>query len=121
MIIIFSFTEFLYLSGLPKKGIVTLVYGAESFLFIINYLIKSVNLDLIFLSISSLVILFFLSFKFKIDNLSKIERKNETSFLIGSIILTSSFFLNMTFEYRFIYIIFTLPFLFEMKKKLIRE
>jgi len=70
------------------------------------------------LSIGGLILLIILSFKFKIYNLEKIESNKQITFLIGSTILVSSFFLKTTFEYRFIYIIFTPPFLFDMKKKI---
>jgi len=118
IIIFFSFNEFLYLKELPRKGMITLVYGAESIFFIFSYVIKNIKLNLMHLSIGGLILLIILSFKFKIYNLEKIESNKQITFLIGSTILVSSFFLNTTFEYRFIYIIFTLPFLFDMKKKI---
>ena len=118
IIIFFSFNEFLYLKELPRKGMITLVYGAESIFFIFNYVIKNIKLNLMHSSIGTLILLIILSLKFKIYNLEKIESNKQITFLIGSTILVSSFFLNTTFEYRFIYIIFTLPFLFDMKKKI---
>ena len=117
IIIFFSFNEFLNLKNLPKLGMVTLIYGAESVFFIFGYAVKNINVDLIYLSMAALILLIILSYKFKIYNLENIKSNNQISFLIGSTILVSSFFLNTTFEYRFIYIIFTLPFLFDMKKK----
>lgn len=118
IIVFFSFNEFLNLKNLPRKGMVSLVYGAESVFFIFSYTIKNINVDLIYLSIGALMLLIIVSFKFKIHNLENIESNNKIPFLIGSTILVSSFFLNTSFEYRFIYIIFTLPFLFDIKKKI---
>ena len=45
-----------------------------------------------------------------------LKKENLLMFLVGSTILVFSFFLNLSFEYRFIYIILVLPFFFENKK-----
>ena len=119
-LILFSFFIEEYLD-IKKKfpinhGKVTLVYGADSIFYIVTLIIKNINFNYQKLSIVALIILTILSFKFKIKKLEKINFYNETSFLIGSTILVSSFFINASFEYRFIYIIFTLPFLFDLKE-----
>ena len=119
-LILFSFFIEEYLDIKKKfplsNGKVTLVYGADSIFYIVTLIIKNINFNYQKLSIVALIILTILSFKFKIKKLEKINFYNETSFLIGSTILVSSFFINASFEYRFIYIIFTLPFLFDLKE-----
>ena len=92
IIIFFSFNEFLNLKNLPKLGMVTLIYGAESVFFIFGYAVKNINVDLIYLSMAALILLIILSYKFKIYNLENIKSNNQISFLIGSTILVSSFF-----------------------------
>ena len=44
------------------------------------------------------------------------KKKKEISFLIGSAIIVSSFFLSEGFVYRLVFIIFTLPLILEYKK-----
>ena len=99
-----------------NHGKVTLIYGANSIFYLTTLAIGKISFNYQYLSIVALIILTILSFKFKIKKLEKINSYNETSFLIGSTILVSSFFINASFEYRFIYIIFTLPFLFDLKE-----
>ena len=43
-----------------------------------------------------------------------LNKNNEISFLIGSLLIVSSFFFNSSFEYRFIYILFSLPYLIDL-------
>ena len=86
------------------------------FFYLATLIIGKFNFNYQYLSIVALIILTIFSFKFKIKKLEKINSYNETSFLIGSTILVSSFFINASFEYRFIYIIYTLPFLFDLKE-----
>lgn len=99
-----------------SHGKVTLVYGADSIFYIVTLIIKNINFNYQKLSIVALIILIIFSFMFKIKNIKKINSTNDISFLIGSTILISSFFINASFEYRFIYIVLTLPFLFDLKK-----
>lgn len=118
MMLYFLYSEFLDIKKNfdLNTGKITLVYGADSIFYLATLIIGKLNFNYQYLSIVALIILTILSFKFKIKKLEKINSYNETSFLIGSTILVSSFFLNSSFEYRFIYIIFTLPFLFDLKK-----
>lgn len=99
-----------------NAGKVTLIYGADSIFYIASLITKNINFNHQYLNVIALIILIIFSFIFKIKNIEKINSDNETSFLIGSTILVSSFFINASFEYRFIYIIFTLPFLFDLRK-----
>lgn len=119
-LILFSFFIEEYID-IKKKfdssaGNVTLIYGADSIFYLATLIIGKLNFNYQYLSIVALIILTIFSFKFKIKKLEKINSYNETSFLIGSTILVSSFFINASFEYRFIYIIYTLPFLFDLKE-----
>lgn len=118
IVLYFLFSQFLDIKKNfdLNNGKITLVYGADSIFYLVTLIIGKLNFNYQYLSIAALIILTILSFKFKIKKLEKINSYNETSFLIGSTILVSSFFLNTSFEYRFIYIIFTLPFLFDLKE-----
>ena len=118
IVFIFFIEEYL---DIKKKfplshGKVTLVYGADSIFYIVTLIIKNLNFNYQKLSIVALIILIIFSFIFKIKNIKKINSTNDISFLIGSTILISSFFINASFEYRFIYIVLTLPFLFDLKE-----
>ena len=118
MMLYFLYSEFLDIKKNfdLNTGKITLVYGADSIFYLATLIIGKLNFNYQYLSIVALIILTILSFKFRIKKLEKINSYNETSFLIGSTILVSSFFINASFEYRFIYIIFTLPFLFDLKE-----
>ena len=116
IIILFSFKEFLYIKSIFNLGKVTLVYGADSIFHIVNFIIKKPNLNYSLLSVLSLMIIIVISTCIKMKKYKNLKKENLLMFLVGSTILVSSFFLNLSFEYRFIYIILVLPFFFENKK-----
>ncbi len=115
-IIFFSFREFLYIKSIFNLGKITLVYGADSIFHILNFILKRPNLNYQLLSIISLLLIISISTYMKIERYKNLNNENLIMFLVGSTILVSSFFFNLSFEYRFIYIILVLPFFFENKK-----
>jgi len=118
IIIYLYFDEFINLRNSHDVGKITLVYGSKTIFLITNFIFNNLFINYQLFSIIGLLILINLSFKIKIKNFKKIKSNNEISFLIGSTILVSSFFLNSAFDYRFIYIIFTLPFIFDVRNKI---
>ena len=92
------------------------MYGADSIFHIVNFIIKKPNLNYSLLSVLSLMIIIVISTCIKMKKYKNLKKENLLMFLVGSTILVSSFFLNLSFEYRFIYIILVLPFFFENKK-----
>ena len=116
LIIFFSYKEFLYIKSIFNLGKVTLVYGADSIFHISNFILKKPNLNYQLLSMISLIFIMLISTCIKIERYKNLNNDNLLMFLVGSTILVSSFFLNLSFEYRFIYIVLVLPFFFENKK-----
>ncbi len=116
LIIFLSFKEFLYIKSIFNLGKVTLVYGADSIFHILNFILKKPDLNYQLLSIISLLFIMLISTGIKIEKYKNLNNDNLLMFLVGSTILVSSFFLNLSFEYRFIYIVLVLPFFFENKK-----
>tara|TARA_B100000029_G_scaffold478936_1_gene525517 strand:- start:97 stop:1284 length:1188 start_codon:yes stop_codon:yes gene_type:complete len=114
-IIYLFFNEFINIKNSYNVGKVTLVYSSKTIFFITNFIFKNLNFNYQLFSTIGLIIFIYLSFKIKIKNFKSIKSDKEIAFLIGSAILVSNFFLNYSFEYRFTYIIFTFPFIFDLK------
>ena len=98
-----------------NPGKVTLIYGADSIFHIFNIIFKQINLNTTFFSITSFLILIISVLPIKMKDF-EINVFNSDLFFAGSVILVLSFFFNASFDYRFIYILFTLPFFIELKK-----
>ena len=97
-----------------NPGKVTLIYGADSIFHIFNIIFKQINLNTTFFSITSFLILIISVLPIKMKDF-EINVFNSDLFFAGSVILVLSFFFNASFDYRFIYILFTLPFFIELK------
>ena len=109
------FSDFFKLQNFYNKSGVTLSFSASTIFKIFTF-ITEINMNYKILSIVILVILIFISLsQKKIIPISSF--KKEISFLIGSSIIVSSFFLNEGFVYKLIFLIFTFPLIFEYKNK----
>ena len=106
---LFKFTNFYNKSGATLSFSSSLIFKIFSFL-------TSINVNYNLLSICILIFLIFISI-FSKKNIPLNNFKIEISFLIGSSIIVSSFFLNEGFVYKLIFLIFTLPLIFEYKNK----
>ncbi len=115
-ILFLCFEQFFQIYKSHNPGNVVLIYGSSSFFFIFNLIFKNAELNITL--ISSIFFLFFVIFSLfiKIDEVHKYESPSQNLYLIGSIILILSFFFNSSFDYRFIYVLFTIPYLFEIGK-----
>ena len=115
LILLFIIDLDLLLSNYNKAGL-TLAFNSAVLFKIFNQL-TNYNLNYQFISIFFILILFLISLFNKVK-LPKIDKKYEISFLIGSSIIVSSFFLNEGFVYKLIFLIFVLPLIIEYKKKI---
>ncbi len=114
-IFLIYFSEYFKLSSIYNRSGATLSFSS-ALIFKIFTFITEININYKVLSVVALVILIFISFYLKIT-VPILSFKNELSFLIGSSIVVSSFFLNEGFVYKLVFLIFILPLIFEYKKK----
>lgn len=112
--IFFFIEEIISISKVYNKSNVTLAYSSDTIFYIINYLIKINPQYTKIISIICMILLIGISFLFKIKE--KQNSNNEIFFLIGSITLITSFFLSNTYDYKFIFIVFCIPLILELKK-----
>ena len=112
--IFFFIEEIISISKIYNKSNVTLAYSSDTIFYIINYLIKINPQYIKIISIICMISLIGISFLFKIKE--KQNSNNEIFFLIGSITLITSFFLSNTYDYKFIFIVFCIPLILELKK-----
>ena len=112
-ITLYSSELFTLLDTYNKSG-VTLAFSSTVPFKIFNFV---TNYSLNYLIITKILLVIIISYscfsKIKFPN---IDNKKEISFLIGSAIIVSGFFLNEGYVYKQIFIIFTLPLIFEYKK-----
>ena len=111
IIIYYFFVEFLEINKNHNPGKITLVYGSETIFHIFNLLFDDIKINTFVFSFISLVVIIIISLC--VGN-KKYNYLNKNSFLIGSLLIVSSFFFNSSFEYRFIYILFSLPYLIDL-------
>ena len=114
IIIYYFLDEFLEINKHHNPGKITLVYGSETIFHIFNLLFDDIKINTFLLSISSLIVIIIVSLCTSNKKYNYLNKNNEISFLIGSILIVSSFFFNSSFEYRFIYILFSLPYLIDL-------
>ena len=114
-IILIYFSEYFKLSNIYNRSGATLSFSS-ALIFKIFTFITEINLNYKILSVVVLVMLIFISIYSKIS-VPISSFKNEISFLIGSSIIVSSFFLNEGFVYKLVFLIFIFPLIFEYKKK----
>lgn len=114
--IFFFIEEIISISKIYNKSNVTLAYSSDTIFYIINYLVKINPQYIKIISIICMISLIGISFLFKIKIKEKQNSNNEIFFLIGSITLITSFFLSNTYDYKFIFIVFCIPLILELKK-----
>lgn len=102
-----------------NKAGITLAFNSAVLFKIWNY-VSGINIPIQVVSIIILISLFLISLYNKIS-LPKIDKKYETSFLIGSAIIVSGFFLNEGFVYKLVFLVFTIPLILEYKNKIKKE
>jgi hypothetical protein len=108
--------EILFINKIYNKSNVTLAYSAETIFNILNYLIKFNLQNNKIISVVCMLILVGISFLIKIKIKKNQKSNNIIFFLIGSLILISSFFLSNTYDYKFVFIVFCIPLFLELKK-----
>jgi len=114
IIIYYFFVEFLEINKNHNPGKITLVYGSETIFHIFNLLFDDIKINTFVLSFISLVVIIIISLCTSNKKYNYPNKNNEISFLTGSLLIVSSFFFNSSFEYRFIYILFSLPYLIDL-------
>jgi len=114
IIIYYFFVEFLEINKNHNPGKITLVYGSETIFHIFNLLFDDIKINTFVFSFISLVVIIIISLCVGNKKYNYLNKNNEISFLIGSLLIVSSFFFNSSFEYRFIYILFSLPYLIDL-------
>ncbi len=95
---------------------ITLAFNSAVLFKIWNYL-DIVEIPHQIISIIILILLFLISIHNKFY-LPYVEKKYETSFLIGSAIIVSNFFLNEGFVYKLVFLVFIIPLVFEYQNKI---
>lgn len=99
-----------------NKAGITLAFNSAVLFKIWNYL-DIVEIPHQIISIIILILLFLISIHNKFY-LPYVEKKYETSFLIGSAIIVSNFFLNEGFVYKLVFLVFIIPLVFEYQNKI---
>ncbi len=99
-----------------NKAGITLAFNSAVLFKIWNHL-TGIEISIQIISLIILIFLFLISLRNKLD-LPSIERKYEISFLIGSAIIVSNFFLNEGFVYKLVFLVFVIPLILEYKNKI---
>jgi len=113
----FFINEIFEINKIYNKSKLITSYSSGLIFDLFNYLNFKIKINPELFSRISLLIVTGLSF----SRLNKINynicKENYLLFISGSIILTSSFFLSRTFDYKLIFILLIIPAVFEIKKK----
>lgn len=99
-----------------NKAGITLAFNSAVLFKIWNHL-TGIEISIQIISLIILIFLFLIALRNKLE-LPSIERKYEISFLIGSAIIVSNFFLNEGFVYKLIFLVFIIPLILEYKNKI---
>lgn len=114
-LIIFILAIFLADNIINTQGIIhskiLLTYSSGVILKLTKFLIDFTYINLFFYCFTFLFFSYCLSKLFKLQFNIPSHYKYENSFLVGSLILVSSFFLSSSFDYRYIFIIYTFPYM----------
>jgi hypothetical protein len=102
-----------------NKAGVTLAFNSAVLFKIWNHA-TGIEIPIQIISLIILIFLFLIALRNKLD-LPPIEKKYEISFLIGSAIIVSNFFLNEGFVYKLVFLVFTIPLILEYKNKIKKE
>ena len=95
---------------------VTLAFNSAVLFKIWSHL-TGIEIPIQIISLTILVLLFLITLVNRL-NLPSVERKYEISFLIGSAVIVSSFFLNEGFVYKLVFLVFIIPLILEYKNKI---
>lgn len=98
---------------------ITLAFNSAVLFKIWNH-VTGIEISIQIISLIILIFLFLIALRNKLD-LPPIEKKYEISFLIGSAIIVSHFFLNEGFVYKLVFLVFTIPLILEYKNKIKKE
>jgi hypothetical protein len=102
----------------PKTG--DMSYGS----FAIQYnVFKHFKIEIksIYISLGLVLLSFLVYFFFKKKFLAKLKVVEEDSFLMGSCIYICSFLISSNFDYRLIFLFFTIPFLLRLNNKFLKS
>ena len=99
-----------------NKAGITLAFNSAVLFKIWNHL-TGIEISIQIISLIIFIFLFLIALRNKLE-LPSIERKYEISFLIGSAIIVSNFFLNEGFVYKLIFLVFIIPLILEYKNKI---
>ncbi len=113
---IYIFKDLLITQSIIHSNIL-LTYSSSVIVKLINIIFDVKYVVFIFYLLLLIIIFIFL---LKTNNQEYIfinKKEHENSFLIGTLILVPSFFLSSSFDYRYIFIIFTFPYLNSFFKK----
>ena len=121
---IFLLNDILYIQKYIVPNVL-LTYSSSVLLKLLSFFIKFSYFDLIFYLISFFFIIFIYIKLLRFELKFPTNYQHENSFLIGSLILSASFFLSTSFDYRLIFVVFTFPYISEFlelnfKKKIIK-
>lgn len=113
----FFINEILGINKIYNKSKLVATYSSGLIFDLFNYLNFKIKINTELFSRFSLLMITALSF----SRLNKINynicKENYLLFISGAIILTTSFFLSRTFDYKLIFILLIIPAVFEIKKK----
>jgi hypothetical protein len=113
----FFINEILGINKIYNKSKLVAAYSSGLIFDLFNYLNFKIKINTELFSRFSLLMITALSF----SRLNKINynicKENYLLFISGTIILTTSFFLSRTFDYKLIFILLIIPAVFEIKKK----
>ncbi len=112
----FYLSDFLVTFDNYNKAGITLAFNSAVLFKIWNY-VFGITIPYKTVSVIILFIIIYSSLKFNVK-LPETKTKYELSFLIGSAITVSSFFLNEGFVYKLTFIVFTIPLILEYHNKI---
>ena len=113
----FFFNEILEINKIYNKSKIVVAFSSSLIFDLYNYLNFKTKINVELFSRISILLIVILSFT-KLNKINyHVSKKNYYSFIAGSIILTTSFFLSKTFDYKLIFILLIIPAIFEISKR----
>ena len=113
----FFINEILGINKIYNKSKLVAAYSSGLIFDLFNYLNFKIKINTELFSRISLLMIIALSFS-RLNKINyNISKENYLLFISGAIILTTSFFLSRTFDYKLIFILLIIPAIYEIKKK----
>lgn len=113
----FFINEILGINKIYNKSKLVAAYSSGLIFDLFNYLNFKIKINTELFSRISLLMIIALSFS-RLNKINyNISKENYLLFISGAIILTTSFFLSRTFDYKLIFILLIVPAIYEIKKK----